>query len=168
MRLLFRLDSHNYSPDIKTVSRPSARAIIISHGRVAMVRNERYDHYSFPGGDIGEGESPLAALARGVRSEAGFIVTPGSEAEYGSVILRDRTEDGGLFLQECFYYFCRVEAYRVPARNETGGELSLCYVSPVTAIEVNRLSLSSPAPASAPEREARVLEMLVAGGYLGR
>lgn len=169
MRLLFKLDSHNYSPDKKTISRPSARAIILSHGRVAMVRSEKYDYYKFPGGGIREGESAISALAREVREEAGLIVTPGSEVEYGCVLRRDRTEEGGLFLQENFYYFCHVESYRVPNRlepEEADEGFSLCFVSPVTAIEINRLFFSPKIPQMIPEREARVLEMLACEGFL--
>ena len=53
MRLLFEIDTKDYSPTGKAYIRPSARAIIVRDGKIAMVHSRVYDYYKFPGGGIG-------------------------------------------------------------------------------------------------------------------
>lgn len=169
MRILFELDSRDYSPDKKTISIPSVRAIIVSYGRVAMVRSAVNEHYRFPGGEIRSGETNFSALAGRLREETGLILSPGTETEYGCVVCRSRSETGGLLLRENFYYICRVEPGRVPVQAWSAASpdsLFLDFVSPVTAIEVNRLSFSSGETQMMLERENRVLGLLVRDGIV--
>lgn len=169
MRLLFETDSRNCSPGEEPISVPSVRAIIVSYGRVAMVRNAKDDYYRFPGGEIRSGETNISALAGRLREETGLIVSPGTETEYGCVVCRSRSETGGILLREVFYYICRTEPYRVPVRVNSAPSresLSLCFVSPVTAAEVNRLCFSSAETRMMLGVENRVLELLVRDGYL--
>lgn len=98
-----------------------------------------------------------------------MIVSPGTETEYGCVVCRSRSETGGILLREVFYYICRTEPYRVPVRVNSAPSresLSLCFVSPVTAAEVNRLCFSSAETRMMLGVENRVLELLVRDGYL--
>ena len=52
MRILFEMDKKDYVPNGRVFSRPSARAIIIKDGKIAMVYNKKYNYYKFPGGGI--------------------------------------------------------------------------------------------------------------------
>lgn len=134
-----------------------------------MVRNAKDDYYRFPGGEIRSGETNISALAGRLREETGLIVSPGTETEYGCVVCRSRSETGGILLREVFYYICRTEPYRVPVRVNSAPSresLSLCFVSPVTAAEVNRLCFSSAETRMMLGVENRVLEILVRDGYL--
>lgn len=64
MRLLFNLDTKDYTCTDRVLSRPSVRAIVIKDGRVAMVHSLKYDYYKFPGGGMEPGETQEEALAR--------------------------------------------------------------------------------------------------------
>ena len=85
MRLLFELDLHDYAECTRTFVRNSARSIIIRNGKVAMVHSLKYDYYKFPGGGIEKGESPVDAMIRETREEAGLVVIPETVREYGYV-----------------------------------------------------------------------------------
>lgn len=166
MRYLFEINSRNYSPDKKPITETSVRAIIVSHGRIAMVKSAAYGHYRFPGGVVRSGETVLSALAGRVREDAGMIVIPGSEAEYGYVVFRNRSAAGGQIVREELFFLCRIGPYRVPVRPEQQAEGSTAveFITPVTAIEVNRLNFYAPQPVI--ERENRILELLSRSGLI--
>ena len=171
MRLLFSMDQRDYADCTHSFRRDSARAIIRRDGKVAMIHSLKYDYYKFPGGGIEAGESPVEAMIRETREEAGLIVLPGSVREYGCVRRaqrsdRDRTE---CFLQDNFYYLCEVEAAVVCQQldgYEAKERYTLEFVDPQTAIEKNRSVALSPHRPPMLEREARVLELLCREGYL--
>ncbi len=50
MRILFEMDKKDYVPNGSVFSRPSARAIIIKDGKIAMVYSKKYNYYKFPVG----------------------------------------------------------------------------------------------------------------------
>ena len=171
MRLLFEMDRRDHGACTRTFVRNSARAIIISGGRVAMIHSQRYDYYKFPGGGIEPGEDPVDAMIRETREEAGLAVIPGSVREYGCVhrVQRSDRDPDERFVQDNFYYLCRVEAEPVPQRlddYEAGEGFALEYVCPQTAIERNRRDILSPWDPAMFEREARVLELLIREGLL--
>ena len=112
MRLLFTLDAHNYEPGGQAFSRPSARAIVIEHGRVAMVFSRKYGHYKFPGGGIEPGESQVNALLREAREEAGLVLDPKSVRPYGYVHRIEKGDEEPIFLQDNFYYLAEVDSIR--------------------------------------------------------
>lgn len=111
MNDLFDMDLKDYNPDGKVFSRPSARAIIFREGRVLLIYSKKYNYYKFPGGGIEKGEDPKEALIREVQEESGYRIIPDSIEEYGKVLRRnkDSYDENGIFEQENFYYFCRVE-----------------------------------------------------------
>ncbi len=169
MKLLFTLDSKNYDESIEVVSRPSARAIIFKDKKICMIHSQKHDFYKFPGGGIENGEDPKAAMIREVREEAGLIVIPESIVEFGNVHRRSITERGGLFIQDNLYYICKCEE-KIESQllddYEADERFILEFVDPCFAIEKNRIC---PAKAENPnmlEREARVLELLISGGFL--
>ena len=45
MRILFEMDKKDYVPNGSVFSRPSARAIIIKDGKIAMVYSKKYNYY---------------------------------------------------------------------------------------------------------------------------
>ena len=52
MRILFEMDKNDYADCTRSFVRNSARSIIISDKKVAMIRSEKYGYYKFPGGGI--------------------------------------------------------------------------------------------------------------------
>ena len=76
MRLLFEMDKKDYAGCTRTYVRNSARSIIIVGGKIAMVHSLKYDYYKFPSGGIEQGESPVDAMIRETREEAGLVVKP--------------------------------------------------------------------------------------------
>ena len=170
MRLLFTLDRGDYQEGKKAFSRPSARAIVIESGRVAMVHSRKYGHYKFPGGGIEAGESREAALVREAREEAGLVLDPQSIRPYGFVHRIERGDREPLFIQDNFYYLASASAL-VPQEldgYEAAEGYTLRWVDPREAAAADRSLI----PAFEPRRrfmllrEAMVLEKLLAEGRI--
>ena len=169
MRLLFTMDSGDYSPEGRVFVRNSARSIIIRDGKVAMVRSRLYDYYKFPGGGIEAGEEPQTAMVRETREEAGLRVLLQSVRPYGQVhrISKSDHPDVDIFQQDNFYYLCdaeEAEGQQLDAYEAEEG-FHLTWVAPETAIEVNRFHDHGGTDQTMLEREARVLELLIREEY---
>ena len=171
MRLLFTMDAGDYDQNGRAFVRHSARCITIQNGRVAMVHSLKYDYYKFPGGGIEPDETPVQALIRETEEEAGLLILPASIQEYGCVHrveASDRT-DADYFVQDNFYYLCRVHKAQVSQKlddYEADEHFTLEWVEPNHAIVINRTVDHGPKEQTMLEREARVLELLLAEGYL--
>lgn len=171
MRLLFEMDKKDYDQCTHTFTRNSARSIIIRDGKVAMIHSLKYDYYKFPGGGIENGENPVEAMIRETQEEAGLVVVPESVEEYGYVHRiqksdKDRTE---CFVQDNYYYLCKVMDIVKPQRldeYEAQESYRLEYVEPLVAITKNYHVKDSPYNKLMFEREARVLETLIADELL--
>ena len=169
MRLLFTMDKRDYAPDAPLFIRPSARAVILRDGRVAMVHSRKYDYYKFPGGGIEPDESREEAVVREVREESGLIVRPESVRPYGLVHRVQKGEKGDTFVQDNYYYLC--EADGEPGRQdlddyEVEEGFHLVWADPREVIAVNREHPHGPKDQAMLEREARVLETLMREGYV--
>ena len=59
-------------------ARPSSAAVIIedSEGRSLIVKAGYKSHWTFPGGIIDSGETPMQAAVREVREEVGIVLAP--------------------------------------------------------------------------------------------
>jgi len=171
MRSLFEMDKKDHAHCTHTFTRDSARSIMIRDGRVAMIHSLKYDYYKFPGGGIESGESPVEAMIRETREEAGLIVVPESVREYGYVhrVQQSAKDADERFVQDNYYYLCEA-ADRPTAQQldeyEAQEAFRLEYVEPHAAILKNREVKNSPYDRAMFEREARVLEMLIAEGLL--
>ena len=170
MRLLFTMDARNYEEGGKAFSRPSARAVVIRNGRVAMVYSRKFQHYKFPGGGIEPGESREAALLREAREEAGLVLDPQSIRPYGFVHRIERGDREPLFIQDNFYYLASATAV-VPQEldgYEAEEGYTLRWVDPKAAIQENKAltSIYKRKYHTMLLREAMVLERLIAEGLL--
>lgn len=168
MRLLFTMDDHDHAGCTRVLVRNSARSIIRAGGKLAMVYSRKYDYYKFPGGGIESGETPVDAMLRETREEAGLLVRPETVREYGFV---HRVEKHGeeRFVQDNFYYLCEVRPQAVlPQLDDYESEeaFTLAWVAPEQVIEKNRRATNSPYPPAMLEREARVVECLLEEGLL--
>lgn len=166
MRLLFEMDEQDYKDCTHLFVRNSARAIIISGMKIAMIHSLKYDYYKFPGGGIKDCESPIDAMIRETREEAGLIVKPETVKEYGYVhrIQKSDMDASECFVQDNFYYLCDVESKAVPQHldnYEFKENFTLEFIEPETAIRKNRSIAQSPYNPIMFEREAKVLEMLI-------
>lgn len=85
MRLLFEIDKKDYDECTHTFVRNSARSIIITNNKIAMIHSLKYDYYKFPGGGIENNENPIDAMIRETREESGLVVKPETIKEYGYV-----------------------------------------------------------------------------------
>lgn len=168
MRLLFELKPADLDPNGTAFVRPSVRGIIRRQGRVAMVHSLKYDYYKFPGGGMEPGESQQETLIRETREEAGLTVLPDSIREFGCVHRVQNYHDGCL-IQDNYYYLCDTESELRSQRLDDYEEeehFTLEFVEPETAISVNRNKDHGPKDQQMLEREARVLEILLAEGLL--
>ena len=171
MRLLFEMDRQDYGDCTHSLVRPSARSIIIRDGKVAMIHSLKYDYYKFPGGGIEKGEDPVRAMIRETREEAGLVVIPDSVRPYGYVhrIQKSDSDPTEIFVQDNFYYLCEAENEAVSQNldeYESRETYTPEFVDPRRAIFVNRHVGQSPYNGLMFEREARILEMLIAERYL--
>ena len=171
MRLLFEMDKKNYGNCTHTFVRNSARSIIIADRRIAMIHSQKYDYYKFPGGGIETGETPVDAVIRETKEEAGLVILPETVKEYGYVhrIQRSDKDETECFVQDNYYYICGAEKEVVSQKldnYEDEENYTLEWVRPETAIRINRSVSQSPYDPVMFEREARVLEMLIAEGFL--
>ena len=170
MRLLFTLDGGDYVEGQRFFSRPSARAVVIRDGRVAMVYSRKFRHYKFPGGGIEPGESREAALVREAREEAGLVLDLKTVRPYGFVHRIEKGDREPIFLQDNFYYLASVTA-TVPQEldgYEAAEGYTLRWVEPREAIEENKAltSVYKLKYHTMLLREAMVLERLQAEGLL--
>ena len=170
MRLLFELDRGDHALCTHDFLRPSARAILIRDGRIAMVHSLKYDYYKFPGGGIEAGENHEQALIRETMEEAGLTVIPGSVREYGLVrrIQKSPKDPTERFLQENYYYLCEAEPGQAAQKldgYEAEERFTPEFVEPETVIRVNRRGEHGPKDPMMLEREARVMEFLMEEGY---
>ena len=171
MRLLFDMDKKDYGSCTHTFVRNSARGIIISNQKLAMIHSMKYDYYKFPGGGIEKGEDPVDAMVRETREEAGLVVKPETVKEYGYVhrIQKSDTDPTECFVQDNYYYLCQVEDEPVAQCLDTY-ESKECYalefVDPQIVITKNRSVSESPYNPVMFEREALVIELLISEGLL--
>jgi 8-oxo-dGTP pyrophosphatase MutT (NUDIX family) len=171
MRLLFSIDLQDYAGCTRTFARHSARSIILRDGKVAMIHSHRDGYYKFPGGGIEADESPIDAMIRETREEAGLIVKPDSVREYGYVhrIQRSLNTPEEIFLQDNCYYLCEAEDELLPPQMEDyeaeAGFVPV-FVDACQAIRVNRDMAPNSRYHTMLLREARVLEMLIEEGVI--
>lgn len=166
MRLLFVMDKKDYVHCTHTFMRNSARSIIIRDGKVALIHSLKYDYYKFPGGGIENCESPIEAMIRETREEAGLVVVPESVKEYGLVhrIQRSDKDATECFVQVNYYYLCEAKDQRISQQlddYESQESYRLEYVEPFVAISKNYNVKNSPYNQMMFEREVRVLEKLI-------
>ena len=171
MRKLFDMDKKDYGDCTHTFTRNSARSIVIRRGKIAMIHSRKYDYYKFPGGGMENGETPIEAMIRETREEAGLIVIPETVREFGYVhrIQRSDQDSTECFIQDNYYYLCDAMDHPT-AQNlddyEAKELYQLEFIAPLLAIEKNRAVKESPYNQMMFEREARVLEMLISEGFV--
>ena len=166
------MDKKDYAGCTHDYVRNSARSIIIKDGRIAMIRSLKYDYYKFPGGGIEKGETPVQAMIRETREEAGLVVKPETVREYGRVhrVQKSDRDETTRYVQDNYYYLCEAEEQTVPQKlnyYEARDLDVLEYVEPALAIEKDRSVKAGPYNQMMFEREARVLEMLIKEGLIG-
>ena len=169
MRSLFEIDTKDYDINGTTVSRPSARGIIIKDGKLAMIHSIKYDYYKFPGGGIEKNEQKENALIREVLEETGLDVIPQTIKEYGMVHRIQKGDYEDVFIQDNFYYLCDVEDNVHEQKlddYEKEEKFTLEYVSPKQVIDANKACKNKEADQIMLERECKVIGILTQEGYI--
>lgn len=167
MEHLFVIDLKDYDVNWPCSKRPSVRAIIQKGDKLAMVYDQKYDYYTFPGGGIEEGETFHQALVREVEEEVGLLVIPESIEEFGSALRRGSSYrfEKTIFEQENFYYTCKTYERIVEQKLDEGEAeegYTLVWVSPEEAWRKNRFDDHKEENGGVwIERETRILEIIV-------
>lgn len=168
MRILFEMDKKDYISNGSVFRRPSARAIIIKAGKIAMVHSKKYNYYKFPGGGIEAAESIEDALIREVLEETGLCVIKNSIQEYGQVHRVQKGIKEDIFIQDNYYFLCCVKEdleQQNLDKYEAEEGFTLEFLEPQLAIDVNRKTILDDFNQAMLEREALVLELLIQEGY---
>ena len=167
MERLFVIDLKDYDENWEHSVRPTVRGIIWRGGKLAMVYNQKYDYYAFPGGGVEEGEDYHQALIREVREEIGLRVLPESIKEFGSALRLNSSQkfERTIFEQENFYYLCEagedIEEQVLDEYEKEEG-FKLAFVSPEEALRKNRYDDHKEDNGGVwIERESRILELLI-------
>lgn len=110
-------------------------------------------------------------MIRETREEAGLVVLPESIREYGYVhrIQRSDGDKTECFVQDNYYYLCDTDETPVSQQldeYEKKESYELEYVEPAAIIAKNRNIGKSPYNRMMFEREARVVELLIAEGIV--
>ncbi len=92
--------------------RPSVRAVVFNaDGTLLLTTTDEYHEYVFPGGGVDAGESDLAALARELEEETGWLLVPSSAQPLLSIDDYHNRLDLNLSLcQRNRYFVCRAYA----------------------------------------------------------
>ena len=163
MELLFEIDKKDYDPNGEVFSRPSARAIIIQDGKIAVIYSRKNQFYKIPGGGVESGEDNITAMIREVKEEVGLTVKPETIKEFGYVHRIQRGKHEPVFIQDNFYYLCDVEnEQELPQYSdaEKREEFVPVFVDLIEAIRVNEeFEKANPSDLMI-ERELRVLRMV--------
>ena len=163
MELLFEIDKKDYDPDGEVFSRPSARAIIIQDGKIAVIYSRKNKFYKIPGGGVEAGEDNISAMIREVKEEVGLTVKPETVKEFGYVHRIQRGKHEPVFIQDNFYYLCSVEdGQELPQYSdaEKREEFVPVFVDLTEAIRVNEEYVKENSLDSMIERELRVLKII--------
>ena len=166
---MIEIDTKDYDINGTTVSRPSARGIIIKDGKLAMIHSIKYDYYKFPGGGIEKNEQKESALIREVLEETGLDVIPQTIKEYGMVHRIQKGDYEDVFIQDNYYYLCDVEDNVHEQKlddYEKEEKFTLEYVSPKQVIDANKACASKEADQIMLERECKVIGILAQEGYI--
>ncbi len=168
MRILFEMEKKDYILGGSFFSRPSARAVIIKDGKIAMVYSKKYNYYKFPGGGIEADECMEDALIREVSEETGLCVIRDSIREYGLVHRIQKGTKEDIFIQDNYYFLCQVKEDTKQQnldKYEAEEGFTLEYLNPQYAINVNKKTVLDEFTQVMLEREALVLELLIQEGY---
>lgn len=172
MERLFVIDLKDYDEGWEHSLRPSVRAIIQQDDKLAMVYNQKYDYYAFPGGGVEDGENFHQALIREVKEETGLKVIPETIEEFGSALRLSKSLvfEQTIFEQENYYYKCQVEDVieeQVLEDYEEEEGLVLTFVEPKEALRKNLYDDHKENNGSAwIKLESGILEMLIEGRYI--
>ena len=166
MRLLHIMDSDDYENCTRLNVRHSARAIIISDAKIAMIHSQENNYYKFPGGGIKHGESKEDALIRETLEETGLHVIPESIEELGYIhrIRKSLKHEDECFIQNNYYYFCEVTDEVSETKYDDG---ELCerfvpiFVDPRIAFNENAKICENDAVYGMAYRENLVLQLLI-------
>lgn len=134
----------------RVLRRHAARAIVQRETSILLLYTERYDDFSFPGGGIADGETPVAALHRELAEETGATRIRVLR-EYGIVeeYRPDRSPVHDLMHMTSHFYDCAIDATLGVARMETyerANGMRPLWVELQTAIAHNRAVLQRADP----------------------
>ena len=166
METLAIFDRENYDKSLPRTIRHSSRAIIFNNNKIALIYEEKYNMYVFPGGSIEPNETMIEAVIRETKEETGLIIIPKTIKEFGEIIeIRKDIYVNGIYEQHDFYYTCDIEEKIIEQKlsaseKEVGYKLK--FVTIGEAISLNQIEIQSGKRFS--ERETFILKYIKDNG----
>lgn len=163
MRLIEDFDKKNYESCTKLFNRKAVRAIIIKDNQLALIKNDKFGEYKFPGGGKEEHESDIDTLIRETKEESGLNIIKDSIKPYAMMKEKRKSvfDSESIFQMESYYYLCDVED-SISATNQDAYEVEygykLHFVTIDEAIANNEKALIHQEKATWIERELCVLK----------
>ncbi len=122
-------------PASRLVVRPSAYAVILHGGQVALITNFHSGRYYLPGGGVEQGERLLEGLRREIHEEVGLEVDDERFVHFAEDFFYYDPLDAAFHALQ-FYYACRPTTFALsnhPAVNDAEGDPQWVALDQLTA-----------------------------------
>lgn len=114
MKLLGTVKEKGINTNLVTLTRTTARAIILKEDKILLVYSNMFHDFVTPGGGIKEKEELEEGLKREIREEIGGLMKKASPLGY---IDEYRTVNGEVFCQKNYYFLVEIDHFIPPNRD---------------------------------------------------
>lgn len=111
MKLISVIDTQDYEFNYEVKMTEAVRAVIISRGKILLLKSNINNYYTFPGGKLDKhDDSLIECLKRETVEETGYVINDKTIKNMGYIIVikKDQNEDNTINNTTNYYYFADV------------------------------------------------------------